>query len=103
MDATWTSAKSVYRDNTLQYKLTGEAKYKVVADQAMATLNKILASKQVQQNPEELHTDYLKQQDVLKGALMRQPPSIYTAVPSMSWQYITLGSLTIVFFVLLVV
>jgi hypothetical protein len=103
MDATWTSAKSVYRDNILQYKLTGESKYKVVADQAMATLNKILASKKEQEPPEEMHTDYLKQQDVLKGALMRQPPSMYTTVPSMSWQYIALGSLTIVFFVLLVV
>ena len=102
MDTTWSSAKAVYRDNTLQYKLTGESKYKVVADQAMATMNKILES-QKEKHPEELHTEYLKEQDTLKGALMKQPSPTYTATPSMSWQYITLGSLAIVFFALLVV
>jgi len=102
MDTTWSSAKSVYRDNHLQYKLTGETKYKVVADQAMATMNKILES-QKGQTSEELHTEYLKEQDTLTGALMKQPQPTYTARPSMSWQYITLGSLSIVFFVLLVV
>jgi hypothetical protein len=102
MDTTWSSAKAVYRDNTLQYKLTGETKYKVVADQAMATMNKILES-QKEKHPEELHTEYLKEQDTLKGALMKQPSPTYTATPSMSWQYITLGSLAIVFFALLVV
>jgi len=102
MDATWTSAKSVYRDNFLQYKLTGESKYKVVADQAMATLNKILDAQRQQRSPEELHTDYLKEQDKLTGALLKQPPPTYS-LPSTSWQYLTLGSLTIVFFGLLVV
>jgi hypothetical protein len=102
MDTTWSSAKSVYRDNTLQYKLTGETKYKVVADQAMATMNKILET-QKEKHPEELHTEYLKEQDTLTGALMKQPSPTYTATPSMSWQYITLGSLAIVFFALLVV
>ncbi len=102
MDTTWSSAKAVYRDNTLQYKLTGESKYKVVADQAMATMNKILES-QKGQHPEELHTEYLKQQDQLTGALMKQPSPTFTATPSMSWQYITLGSLSILFFALLVV
>ena len=102
MDTTWSSAKSVYRDNTLQYKLTGESKYKVVADQAMATMNKILET-QKEKHPEEVHTEYLKEQDTLTGALMKQPSPTYTATPSMSWQYITLGSLAIVFFALLVV
>jgi hypothetical protein len=102
MDTTWSSAKSVYRDNSLQYKLTGESKYKVVADQAMATMNKILDSQQGK-HPEELHTDYLKQQDQLTGALMKQPSPTVIATPSMTWQYITLGSLAIVFFALLVV
>jgi len=99
MDSTWSSAKSVYRDNMLQYKLTGESKYKNVADQAMATLNKILESKKIQ-SPNVLHTDYLKQQDMLVGAKMRQPTSVQ---PSMSWQYLTLGSLLITLFVLHVV
>lgn len=100
MDGTWSSAKSVYRDNMLQYKLTGESKYKNVADQAMATLNKILESKKIQ-SPNVLHTDYLKQQDMLVGAKMRQPPPVVQ--PSMSWQYLTLGSLLITLFVLHVV
>lgn len=99
MDGTWSSAKSVYRDNMLQYKLTGESKYKNVADQAMATLNKILESKKIQ-SPRVLHTDYLKQQDMLVGAKMRQPTIVQ---PSMSWQYLTLGSLLITLFVLHVV
>jgi len=99
MDSTWSSAKSVYRDNMLQYKLTGESKYKNVADQAMATLNKILESKKIQ-SPNVLHTDYLKQQDMLVGAKMRQPTIVQ---PSMSWQYLTLGSLLITLFVLHVV
>jgi hypothetical protein len=99
MDGTWSSAKSVYRDNMLQYKLTGESKYKNVADQAMATLNKILESKKIQ-SPHVLHTDYLKQQDMLVGAQMRQPTIVQ---PSMSWQYLTLGSLLITLFVLHVV
>jgi hypothetical protein len=99
MDGTWSSAKSVYRDNMLQYKLTGESKYKNVADQAMATLNKILESKKIQ-SPNVLHTDYLKQQDMLVGAQMRQPTIVQ---PSMSWQYLTLGSLLITLFVLHVV
>jgi uncharacterized protein YyaL (SSP411 family) len=98
MDGTWSSAKSVYRDNMLQYKLTGESKYKNVADQAMATLNKILESKKIQ-SP-QLHTDYLKQQDMLVGAQMRQPTIVQ---PSMTWQYLTLGSLLITLFVLHVV
>jgi hypothetical protein len=99
MDVTWSSAKSVYRDNMLQYKLTGESKYKNVADQAMATLNKILESKKIQ-SPNVLHTDYLKQQDMLVGAQMRQPTTVQ---PSMMWQYLTLGSLLITLFVLHVV
>ena len=99
MDGTWSSAKSVYRDNMLQYKLTGESKYKNVADQAMATLNKILESKKIQ-SPNVLHTDYLKQQDMLVGAQMRQPTIVQ---PSMTWQYLTLGSLLITLFVLHVV
>ena len=99
MDVTWSSAKSVYRDNMLQFKLTGESKYKNVADQAMATLNKILESKKIQ-SPNVLHTDYLKQQDMLVGAQMRQPTIVQ---PSMSWQYLTLGSLLITLFVLHVV
>jgi hypothetical protein len=103
MDATWSSAKSVYRDSMLQYSLTGESKYKVVADEAMSTLNKILVSRKAKQTPQTMHTDYLKQQDILKGALMRQPPPTYSARPSMVWHYIALGSLTIAFFVLLVV
>jgi hypothetical protein len=102
MDATWSSAKSVYRDNFLQYKLTGESKYKVVADEAMATMNNILDSQRHQKSSKELHTDFLKEQDKLKGALMKQPPPTYS-LPSTSWQYLTLGSLTIVFFALLVV
>jgi len=99
MDATWSSAKSVYRDNMLQYKLTGESKYKNVADQALATLNRIVESKKVKK-PQVLHTDYLKQQDILVGAQMRQPQPTY--VP-MTWQYLTLGSLLITLFVLHVV
>ena len=100
MDATWSSAKSVYRDNMLQYKLTGESKYKNVADQALATLNKIVESKKIQV-PHVLHTDYLKQQDILVGAQMRQPAPTYSQ--PMTWQYLTLGSLLITLFVLHVV
>jgi hypothetical protein len=103
MDTTWNSAKSVYRDNMLQFKLTGESKYKVVADEAMASLQKILSTQKAKQSPQELHTEYLKQEDVLTGALMKQPQPSYTATPSMSWRYLVLGSLVITCFVLLVV
>jgi hypothetical protein len=66
-------------------------------------MNRILNSQTKKVAPQNLHTNYLKEQDKLKGDLMRLPPQMNTPLPPMSWRYITLGGLSIVAFGLLVV
>lgn len=101
MDATWNSAKKVYADNFLQFKLTGESKYRTAYEESLKTMNRILEKQTKVVPPVNLHSQYLKEQDTLKGDLLRQPPQ--APIPSLSWRYITLGGLAIVTFALLVV
>jgi hypothetical protein len=102
METTWNSAKSLFKDNYLQYKLTGESKYKIISDQALETMNKIVDLQSKKESPKQIHIDYLKEQDKYKGALLRQKPSSFIK-ESYSTKYIILGTLTILFFGLLVV
>lgn len=103
MDATWNSAKKVYADNFLQFKLTGESKYRTAYEEALKTMNRILGKQVNKPEPQKKHTNFLREQDTLKGDLMRQSPSMMTPVPSLTWRYITIGGLAIVTFGLLVV
>ena len=77
METTWNSAKSLFKDNYLQYKLTGESKYKIISDQALETMNKIVDLQTKKESPKQIHIDYLKEQDKYKGALLRQKPSSF--------------------------
>jgi hypothetical protein len=95
MEGAFALAKKTYRDNFLQYRLTNEPKYKVAYEQSMDSINKMLEKLENSKplpSPKKLKEDYLKQEDSLKGASLRkQIPQL----PSMSWRYIMLGSLSI--------
>ena len=96
MEGAFALAKKTYRDNFLQYKLTNEPKYKNAYEQSMKSIETMLQklrSKPVE-TPKELKTKYLKEEDSLRGALLRTQTQ--SQLPSMSWRYITLGSLSIV-------
>lgn len=94
MEGAFGLAKKTYRDNFLQYRLTNEPKYKQAYEKSMDSinimLNKLENSKHLP-SPKKLKENYLKEEDSLKGALLRKPIQIQ----SMSWRYIMLGSLSI--------
>lgn len=96
MEGAFALAKKTYRDNFLQYKLTNEPKYKNAYEQSMKSIETMLHNLEKSrplESPKELKTKYLKEEDSLKGALLRTQTQ--TELPSMSWRYITLGSLSI--------
>ena len=101
-----TSATRVYHDNFLQYRITGEPRYKKVADDAMTTIQKVIdgLKKQVSSVPvhdlrdlklkrKTLEENLFKEKDLLKEAEMRGIPSGQTPVESSTWKYVTIGGL----------
>jgi hypothetical protein len=100
-----TSATRVYHDNFLQYRITGEPRYKKVADDAMTTIQKVIdgLKQQVSSVPvhdlrdlrlkrKTLEENLFKEKDRLKEAEMRGIPS-GQPVESSTWKYVTIGGL----------
>jgi hypothetical protein len=99
------SASKVYRDNFLEYRTTGDIKYKTASDGAMSTIQGVIQKMQDQVNavPVDSHTlreltlkkqtleeNLFREKDRLKEAEMRGAPSGQAAVPSASWKYYTI-------------
>ena len=100
MDKVFNSAKKVYADNYLEYKLTNDPKYKLASDSALASMRNVLDSlgKQTQ------GTKNIAEKIVQEKDLMRDlPEQITIAGPDLTWKYIILGGLAIVAFGLMVV
>ena len=102
------SASKVYHDNFLEYRTTGDIKYKNASDAAMTTIQSVIQKMQdqVTATPVDSHIlrdlnlkkqtleeNLFKEKDRLKEAEMRGVPSGHPALPSASWQYITILAL----------
>ena len=102
----FSSASRVYHDNFLEYKITGETKYKKAADAAMTTIQGVVQKMQDQVNAtpidshilrelnlkkETLEENLFKERDRLKEAEMR---GITNKTPtSETWKYYTIAGL----------
>jgi hypothetical protein len=93
-----TSATKVYHDNFLEYRITGETKYKKAADSAMNTIQTVIKNMQdqVSVTPVEhqvsknnLEKSLFQERDALKEAEMRGVSS--GSIPT--WKYIAVGIL----------
>jgi hypothetical protein len=101
MDKVFNSAKKVYRDNYLEYKLTNDPKYKTASDSAIETMKKVITNLKSQTHgTKDIASKIVREKD-----LMRDLPddSIIQNIPSLSSRYITLGIMSIVAFGLMVV
>jgi hypothetical protein len=93
-----TSAIKVYHDNFLEYRITGESKYKKAADAAMTTIQTVIKNMQDQVsvspvqhqvNKNNLEKSLFQERNALKEAEMRGVS--YGFIPT--WKYITIGVL----------
>lgn len=91
MEGTFDSAKNQYKSNYVQYFLTKEEKYKSAYESAQKTMDTILESAPIQQEPEKLKPIREKSYKIF-----RQESSVPTSLPNQSWKYWTLGSLLLV-------
>ena len=104
------SASKVYHDNFLEYRITGDIKYKKASDAAMSTIQGIVQKMQDQVNatPVDSHTlrdlslkkqtlaeNLFREKDRLKEAEMRGVPLGQTPMPSLSWKYYTILGLVL--------
>lgn len=94
-----TSATKVYHDNFLEYRITGESKYKKAADAAMNTIQTVIKNMQEQVsvspvqhqvNKNTLEKSLFQERDALKEAEMR---GVSSSIPT--WKYITIGVLLV--------
>ena len=95
MEGAFALAKKTYRDNFLQYKLTNEPKYKNAYEKAMESIENMidkLKKSKPSNNKQTIKINYLKDNDSLKTALLRQ--SSLSQTP-MTWKYVTVGSLAL--------
>jgi hypothetical protein len=103
------SAKKAYRTNFLEYKITGDQKYKVAADAALASINKVISDLENTPSPdpppdfEHLMRDstirlkngrrkLIEEKDALVEAKMRMPALPLT---SLDWRYYVIGVLLV--------
>jgi hypothetical protein len=101
----FTSASKVYHDNFLEYRITGDPKYKSASDAAMTTIQGVIQKMQDQVNAtpvdshilrelsvkkQSLEENLFKEKDRLKEAEMRGVSSI--PVPT-GWKYYTIAGL----------
>ena len=102
----FSSASRVYHDNFLEYRTTGEIRYKKAADAAMTTIHGVIQKMQDQVNAtpvdshvlrdlnlkkQTLEENLFKERDRLKEAEIRGVHSV--AVPSQTWKYYTIVGL----------
>jgi hypothetical protein len=101
MDKVFNSAKKVYRDNYLEYKLTNDPKYKTASDSAVETMKKVITNLKSQTHG----TKNIASKIIQEKDLIRDLPdnSIIQTTTSLSSRYITLGVMSIVSFGLMVV
>lgn len=101
MDKVFNSAKKVYRDNYLEYKLTNDPKYKTASDSAVETMKRVISNLQSQtQGTNTILSKNLKEKDILRDL---PADTIIESTPNLTSRYITLGVLSIVAFGLMVV
>jgi hypothetical protein len=99
------SAKNVFHTNFLEYRLTGDKKYKTVADSALSSIKKAIADLETTVKATgEVPSDFshsiressmrlkngrkrlIEQKDILEGANMRNSVPAPT-VSSIDWRY----------------
>lgn len=108
MDSQWTTLLRSYRDNYLEYKVTGDPKYQKSVDSAKEGLDNIMTIlkdqvdtqtqtlsqfnatnsqtkiSELKNQEADLKQDLMKQQDELKAAEIRQQPDIFHSIPTSS-------------------
>ena len=87
------TAINTYRTNFLEYRLTGDQKYKKAADGAMDSINKTMEYLEDTVNtipPQMPHKPPINQNDQLIAAQMRTP-----TVPTFDWRYYVIAALVI--------
>jgi hypothetical protein len=86
------SAIKTYRTNFLEYRLTGDQKYKKAADGAMDSINREMEYLEdtVNSLPPIPHKTHINQNDKLIAAQMRTP-----AISSFDWRYYVIAALVI--------
>ena len=101
MDKVFNSAKKVYRDNYLEYKLTNDPKYKTASDSAVETMKKVITNLKSQtRGTKNIASKIVQEKDLLRDL---PDDSAIQNIPSLSSRYITLGIMSIVAFGLMVV
>jgi hypothetical protein len=102
MTDVFTSAKKQYRENSIQYELTGNQQYKDVADVSLQRMKQVIGELQqeVQSYPKgDVSTTSVpgladaerqKKEAELRGVT---PQIVTPPLPDMTWRYITLGVL----------
>jgi hypothetical protein len=102
MTDAFTSAKKQYRENSLQYELTGNSQYKQVADVSLQRMTQIIGEMQqeLQSYPTGTITpthvpgladaERKKKEAQLRGVT---PQIVTPPLPDMTWRYVTLGVL----------
>ncbi len=99
MDRTFNSAKKVYRDNFLEYKLTNDPKYKIAYEGALQSMkNTITTLKSQTHGTKDIAKKIVKEKD-----LVRILPEASIIPTNLTTKYIILGVVGIVAFGLLVV
>jgi hypothetical protein len=107
MDSVFNAAKKAYRDNFLEYSVTGSEKYKTAYDSALASMKKTIgemetelgqqhsdmATQQSSDLKNKIQAEYIYEKDLItKSRMMDVPPNVIP-VPNMTWNYITVGVL----------
>ena len=114
MSSAFTSSKKTFHDNYLEYKITGDQKYKTAVDSAKQSMDSILASLQQQvtssdklnhnkdfshvlrkleNENKQKHKKLIEEKDLLKEAEMRGFSDQQVPVPSSTWKYVMIGVL----------
>lgn len=104
MTDAFTSAKKQYRENSLQYELTGNSQYKQVADVSLQRMQQIIGEMQQElqsypagtENPVGVPGLAEAEREKKEAQLRGVTPQIVTPpLPDMTWRYVTLGALTV--------
>ena len=102
MTDVFTSAKKQYRENSIQYELTGNQQYKDVADVSLQRMKQVIG--ELQQEVQSYPAGSVSPTPVpgladaerrKKEAELRDvtPQIVTPPLPDMTWRYITLGVL----------
>ena len=96
------SIKNTYHNNFLEYKLTGNTKYKNAADEALTSINKVISDLEskvystplpIIQNKTNNTKNLIKEKDELVEAEMRTSKTSY-----IDWRYYLIAGLVVVSF-----